>query len=1777
MSPVSLPSVSRKERERMKRLRKAQNRLDKAKAKYGNDKEKGKEKEDGCKVSSDSLPATGVTAPAVIADDPNDLVIHLPSDLLDHKYQLLCSLVPECRFVCDGPRAAHNHPVGHFSRQALACLTIRTIGQNHQRSAPAKILCVGLKPSHVRPAARFNVELHHNLSLMAARDSYRYQKVNVANSCKCPLLKPCSHFAPDYVLIWDRIYYLDPGDIHELANLCTAATVVSGHNTFPGHRGGLWSTGYDPGQDAPEFTYIRDTKGSVAVHQVGSRHGHYNHGAADWVGKRTAHISEGKTLGWDALYSRQSLEVVEFRHIDDEVIVDPTHSQAYDWDDDTYYGHMTFKQGAMPTLCTDSALNGAYSVGREVIVDIKGTRIVVSKSLVSQISSFAQGRKVNSDLVPDCTRAARGFSRKINAPDHEIAAQLSVAVALGIHHAVLTQQHAEIFLRNLAETAYELDPAPLMPLWGHRLKDGRLKRILTKLCIWFRATLRDTAEARHTLHECLAEICRFFLGKGLRNAVSAWGIIAPVFGGYSSGAIDLLALYASFSVMFDAAKACLPEVNLPNPMTWILNAMRIVREFVVGLTVTMHNKWSESFPKEYEDTRGERAGYGPTPTEVELAEFFEFDAPSGTPVAAVGNNDARQAYCAGDRYLTQVIETEHGAYHKFDEANMEECEPKKPPTLLGMGIEGLPAYVDSGCSHNIAAAIRGRVLVPLDDAAPGYWKGMTARLNEIFGPAYKNATVVEFPVWVLRYPLHKRAKLIAAREVAYAMPDLKSNTVSTLHVKREVAIAVDGEIPDHDPRAIQARPYEEMAVKGPLAYTASKCLAAANPHGRGYAGGTFGGITYAPGLTAEKLDEWLVEAEASIEDEIAYISTDAIRLDSSVAHEARDAYHDHMAEHFEIDPVQRQISDDGVTTRGHSADQQQFGIDRGQQSGESETTHCNTTIVGGVIVKAVCQFDNVSAIVGGDDSGIVCRRAQCRSIVLALQHEYKLAGFRPKISVSTTRVDMEFCSGRFWSASTPSGFAFGPKPGKLLPKLFYSLIDRAERKLDQHVQGICLGIKASVNHLPVAREFIAMHEMLTAGATPKEPPLTKGIKRGQAIRFSDRIWDDYMHVYGVGKQDCIEAMETINSVTRLPAVIRCPLLQVMHEIDIIGSARPTQDLSLTEECGLPSAFARIDPSWTNRGLMSFGAWATLFAIAKTGNYLESRGMPSWAGELIVAPILEELARTAFDGTLTRFPYFTLQIVTAELIHNLPIFGWRALPAAAMHIINYGLNVALGPYALGLTIPIHILFNALARYTRGAQAKFYYKEDFHHGKHIFQMAKENADQYLEKLHDQKYLSQSGKEWLKVALDPFHDSDTYCDGYPDINVSASIVQVVKQTIQIAVPASIPTGNWDCNIISFPTDTAGIGTPTAVTISGNTIEIGTIGTEPSFAGVTALASPSGTPIPLTIGTAVPGQITLPDSYMQGSARVIAKGFEVVNTTSELNVQGQVIAYRSPVAHTSGQAWTIHKPSGVVIGAATVREINAPPTSAAEAMLLAGSRQWHAKEGGYCVSTLNTLDLHTEGETFHIPMLANDAIEGSEDTLGVIPTMQSNLGGLATGPSMVYTDDFNISGLYFTGLSQQTTLAITAVYYVERFPDSQETDLTVLARPSPGVDVRAMQCYSTAMSTLPPGVMVKENGLGDWFASAVSKVSEFVAPALGMIPHPLAQMASKGVAGIGSFAKTYAAPSAPLATPNSIVPVGVTQEQAPNMSDMFSWFNAMRGQGRQAAPKKKKRKGRR
>lgn len=410
-----------------------------------------------------------------------------------------------------------------------------------------------------------------------------------------------------------------------------------------------------------------------------------------------------------------------------------------------------------------------------------------------------------------------------------------------------------------------------------------------------------------------------------------------------------------------------------------------------------------------------------------------------------------------------------------------------------------------------------------------------------------------------------------------------------------------------------------------------------------------------------------------------------------------------------------------------------------------------------------------------------------------------------------------------------------------------------------------------------------------------------------------------------------------------------------------------------------------------------------------------------------------------------------------------------------------------------------------------------------------------------------ISEDGKQWLVAALDPFHDNPIKCNGFPDNRSEASVVQCIKQSVQISVPAGVTTGTWDCHITAYPwLEQTNTGINASFSYGGAsqyslpnvpTLDTGGMVNTLNTGGIGIFSGQTGENYGSTGGSYV--DLSVPNTYLTGAVRCIATGFEVTNTTSPLNVQGLCTVWRSPVSDfTDTNMAVIGVNISSTTGAGGVANIwlnNGPPANIGQALLLADSKQWHAKEGAYVVPTLANTNLSLQYDLGLIPVLTNPLYPPYVPTFGQtqispVPALVVNNGNRVSGsvyeiyPGVNTYTNFNLSGSIFTGLSLQTTLTLTWHVYIERFPGFNAGDLIVLATPSPLYDPQALELYSSVVQHMPPGVMVKENGLGDWFQSAIGFAKDVISPVLSVIPHPIAQVANaalKGVSGVNDAIK--------------------------------------------------------
>jgi len=120
---------------------------------------------------------------------------------------------------------------------------------------------------------------------------------------------------------------------------------------------------------------------------------------------------------------------------------------------------------------------------------------------------------------------------------------------------------------------------------------------------------------------------------------------------------------------------------------------------------------------------------------------------------------------------------------------------------------------------------------------------------------------------------------------------------------------------------------------------------------------------------------------------------------------------------------------------------------------------------------------------------------------------------------------------------------------------------------------------------------------------------------------------------------------------------------------------------------------------------------------------------------------------------------------------------------------------------------------------------------------------------------------------------------------------------------------------------------------------------------------------------------------------------------------------------------------------------------------------------------------------------------------------------------PGMCHNIPYDISGAVFSGLNQQTTLQVTARYFVERLPAISDPNLLVLARNPCPYDPMVLELYSRTILELPVGVKVGENPLGEWFFDILQTLAG-IAPVIGSAFGPIGAAVGTAVGGVGTAA---------------------------------------------------------
>lgn len=350
-----------------------------------------------------------------------------------------------------------------------------------------------------------------------------------------------------------------------------------------------------------------------------------------------------------------------------------------------------------------------------------------------------------------------------------------------------------------------------------------------------------------------------------------------------------------------------------------------------------------------------------------------------------------------------------------------------------------------------------------------------------------------------------------------------------------------------------------------------------------------------------------------------------------------------------------------------------------------------------------------------------------------------------------------------------------------------------------------------------------------------------------------------------------------------------------------------------------------------------------------------------------------------------------------------------------------------------------------------------------------------------------------DWFVNALNPFADYRQTPAGVPSDDTFQTAVKSVQKTMTIGKPVGLPAGaTWDLVVCNLPIDAANLGLNSSncffgsTDLNGNTTLTKPGGVDTQFGTLMASSiQTGGNPIPWSSSFAITSELnflSLNDAWAgEGSMRIAAFGFEVVDVSPALYRGGTLTAFRQESA--GGVDFF-----GTVTGTTAVAQdkfmthFAGYPRDLSECMRIPGSLQWGAEEGSYHVCTFDEHLREFESPTPQSVFTTAGTTLGQATQNTFVAGMDSGV----TAQSVVKTH-LDMSGSYLSGLNESAVITITLHAVVEIVPRTSSVMIDFVKPGVPG-NSRLMSTYATVKNDLPAAVVKDDNDAGDFFKTMVN-----------------------------------------------------------------------------------------
>jgi hypothetical protein len=209
-------------------------------------------------------------------------------------------------------------------------------------------------------------------------------------------------------------------------------------------------------------------------------------------------------------------------------------------------------------------------------------------------------------------------------------------------------------------------------------------------------------------------------------------------------------------------------------------------------------------------------------------------------------------------------------------------------------------------------------------------------------------------------------------------------------------------------------------------------------------------------------------------------------------------------------------------------------------SGDADTSGGNSLIHGSGWCYVMHQLSVIhdhsdtlwAVMVNGDDS-VLALHPSLKHLVDEIVHWWTLLGFNFELVSSGNWDTTEFCSGHFWHTSI--GRVFGPRPGRVLYKTFWSTTKY--RNPRPWLRAVCSSLQYN-GHVPILGLLLSrLTQLLGEGPLAKLPTLRyETIKASTLYELDERAVEQFMEIYDLDLESYKSMVDQLVNMRRVDHV-----------------------------------------------------------------------------------------------------------------------------------------------------------------------------------------------------------------------------------------------------------------------------------------------------------------------------------------------------------------------------------------------------------------------------------------------------------------------------------------------------------------------------------------------------------------------------------------------------------------------------------------------------------------